>query len=158
VAEVTREQRKERWKNYTVKRNESYNVKEGVDLEREGDLRTNLDVLAKSKKRIISCLSATYRTVYIYLSCLRHTGRFTSTCRVCDIPDGLHLPVVSATYRTVYIYLSCLRHTGRFTSTCRVCRTGCVQPEGFDVHESGHRDGIMKVTNKMQLYRLIYYS
>jgi len=28
----------------------------------------------------------------------------------------------------------------------------------FDVHESVHRDIIMKVTNKMQLYRLIYYS
>ena len=28
----------------------------------------------------------------------------------------------------------------------------------FDVHESVHRDTIMKVTNKMQLYRLIYYS
>ena len=27
-----------------------------------------------------------------------------------------------------------------------------------DVHESVHRDMIMKVTNKMQLYRLIYYS
>ena len=29
---------------------------------------------------------------------------------------------------------------------------------GFDVRESVHRDIIMKVTNKMQLYRLIYYS
>jgi len=28
----------------------------------------------------------------------------------------------------------------------------------FDIHESMHRDMIMKVTNKMQLYRLIYYS
>ena len=28
----------------------------------------------------------------------------------------------------------------------------------FDVHESVHRDTIMKVTNKMQLCRLIYYS
>jgi len=28
----------------------------------------------------------------------------------------------------------------------------------FDVHESVYRDTIMKVTNKMQLYRLIYYS
>ena len=27
-----------------------------------------------------------------------------------------------------------------------------------DVYESVHRDTIMKVTNKMQLYRLIYYS
>jgi len=27
----------------------------------------------------------------------------------------------------------------------------------FDVHESVHRDTIMKVTNKVQLYRLIYY-
>jgi len=27
----------------------------------------------------------------------------------------------------------------------------------FDVHESMHRDTTMKVTNKMQLYRLIYY-
>ena len=27
-----------------------------------------------------------------------------------------------------------------------------------DVHESVHRETIMKVTNKMQLYRLIYYS
>ena len=27
-----------------------------------------------------------------------------------------------------------------------------------DVHESAHRDMIMKVTNKMQLYRLIYYT
>jgi len=28
----------------------------------------------------------------------------------------------------------------------------------LDVHESVHRDTIMKVTNKMQLYRLIYFS
>jgi hypothetical protein len=28
----------------------------------------------------------------------------------------------------------------------------------FDIHESLHRDMIMKVTNKMQLCRLIYYS
>ena len=28
----------------------------------------------------------------------------------------------------------------------------------FDVHESMHRDTTMKRTNKMQLYRLIYYS
>ena len=28
----------------------------------------------------------------------------------------------------------------------------------LDVYESVHRDTIMKVTNKMQLYRLIYYS
>jgi len=27
-----------------------------------------------------------------------------------------------------------------------------------DVHESVHRDTTMKITNKMQLYRLIYYS
>jgi len=27
-----------------------------------------------------------------------------------------------------------------------------------DIHESVHRDTIMKVTNKMQLYMLIYYS
>jgi len=27
----------------------------------------------------------------------------------------------------------------------------------LDVHESAHRDTIMKVTNKMQLYRLIYF-
>jgi len=28
----------------------------------------------------------------------------------------------------------------------------------LDLHESVHRDIIMKVTNKMQLYRIIYYS
>ena len=28
----------------------------------------------------------------------------------------------------------------------------------FDIHETVHRDTIMKVTNKMQIYRLIYYS
>ena len=28
----------------------------------------------------------------------------------------------------------------------------------LEVHESVHRDTIVKVTNKMQLYRLIYYS
>jgi len=28
----------------------------------------------------------------------------------------------------------------------------------FDVHESVHRYMIMKLTNNMQLYRLIYYS
>jgi hypothetical protein len=28
----------------------------------------------------------------------------------------------------------------------------------LDDHESVRRDTIMKVTNKMQLYRLIYYS
>jgi hypothetical protein len=28
----------------------------------------------------------------------------------------------------------------------------------FDIYESMHRDTFMKVTNKMQLYRLIYYS
>jgi len=27
-----------------------------------------------------------------------------------------------------------------------------------DVHESVHHDTIMKVTNRMQLYRLIYFS
>jgi hypothetical protein len=31
-------------------------------------------------------------------------------------------------------------------------------PIKFDVHESVHRDTIMKVTNNMQLYRSIYYS
>ena len=31
-------------------------------------------------------------------------------------------------------------------------------PTKLDIHESVHRDTIMKVTNKMQLYRLIYYS
>jgi hypothetical protein len=30
--------------------------------------------------------------------------------------------------------------------------------ERFDVHESVHRDIIVKITNEMQLYRLIYYS
>jgi hypothetical protein len=30
--------------------------------------------------------------------------------------------------------------------------------DSFGVHESVHRDTIMKVTNKMQLNRLIYYS
>jgi len=30
--------------------------------------------------------------------------------------------------------------------------------EMFEIHESVYRDTIMKVTNKMQLYRLIYYS
>jgi hypothetical protein len=28
----------------------------------------------------------------------------------------------------------------------------------LDVHESMHRDTTMKETNKMQVYRLIYYS
>jgi len=28
----------------------------------------------------------------------------------------------------------------------------------LEVHESAHRDTIIKVTNKMQLYMLIYYS
>jgi len=28
----------------------------------------------------------------------------------------------------------------------------------LDVHESVHRDTTMKITNKMQIYRLIYYS
>jgi hypothetical protein len=28
----------------------------------------------------------------------------------------------------------------------------------FDVHEFVHRNTIMEVTNKMQIYRLIYYS
>jgi len=28
----------------------------------------------------------------------------------------------------------------------------------LDVHESVHRNIIVKITNKMQLYRLIYYS
>jgi len=32
------------------------------------------------------------------------------------------------------------------------------QPSYKDIHESIHRDIIMKATNKMQLYRLIYYS
>jgi len=31
-------------------------------------------------------------------------------------------------------------------------------PDPFDVHESVHRDTVMKVTNKKQLYRLTYYS
>jgi len=33
-----------------------------------------------------------------------------------------------------------------------------VYDDELDVHHSVHRDTIMKVTNKMQLYRLIYYS
>jgi len=33
-----------------------------------------------------------------------------------------------------------------------------VRVYNFDIHESVHRDIMMKVTNKMQLYRLIYYS
>jgi len=32
------------------------------------------------------------------------------------------------------------------------------QKERSDFHESVHRDTFMNVTNKMQLYRLIYYS
>jgi len=36
----------------------------------------------------------------------------------------------------------------------------CSERERYavDVHEPVHPDTIMKVTNKMQLYRLIYYS
>jgi len=30
--------------------------------------------------------------------------------------------------------------------------------KSLDVHESAHRDTIMKVTHKMQLFRQIYYS
>ena len=30
--------------------------------------------------------------------------------------------------------------------------------EFVDIHQSVHRDTVMKGTNKMQLYRLIYYS
>jgi hypothetical protein len=33
-----------------------------------------------------------------------------------------------------------------------------VETNFHDVHESVHRDATMKGTNKMQLYRLIYYS
>ena len=40
-----------------------------------------------------------------------------------------------------------MRHNGKYIAYI------CV----LDVHESVHRDTIVKVTNKMQLYRLIYY-
>jgi hypothetical protein len=33
-----------------------------------------------------------------------------------------------------------------------------VRRNNFDFHKSVHREIIMKVTDKMQLYRLIYYS
>jgi hypothetical protein len=33
-----------------------------------------------------------------------------------------------------------------------------LQVNYLDVHESVHRDTVLKLTNKMQLYRLIYYS
>jgi len=33
-----------------------------------------------------------------------------------------------------------------------------IYEHGLEVHESVHHDMIMKVTNKMQLYRLIYHS
>jgi len=35
---------------------------------------------------------------------------------------------------------------------------GCIKLGKRDVHESVHRDKIMKETNKIQLYRLIYFS
>jgi hypothetical protein len=38
-----------------------------------------------------------------------------------------------------------------------ICAT-LIQLWQLNVHEPVHRDTIMKVTNKMQLYRLIYYS
>jgi len=38
-----------------------------------------------------------------------------------------------------------------------VNRNECYSDE-LDVNESVHRDIIVKITNKMQLYRLIYYS
>ena len=37
-------------------------------------------------------------------------------------------------------------------------RTPLEETVELDVHESVHRDTIMEVTNKMQLYRLIYYT
>jgi len=38
---------------------------------------------------------------------------------------------------------------------CKTC--GPQRCAGRDVHESVHRNTFMKVTNKMQLYGLIYY-
>jgi hypothetical protein len=38
------------------------------------------------------------------------------------------------------------------------CKIALELNSGLDVHESVLRDVITKVTNKMQLYRLIYYS
>ena len=51
---------------------------------------------------------------------------------------------------TYFIFISICLHTNLLTNVhYRFC---------VDIHESVHRDTIMKVTNKMQLYGLIYYS
>jgi hypothetical protein len=44
------------------------------------------------------------------------------------------------------------RSHNRVPEYCRLS-----EERNLDVHESMHRDTIMKVTNKMQLYRLIYF-
>jgi len=38
------------------------------------------------------------------------------------------------------------------------CKIALELNSGLDVHKSVFRDVIAKVTNKMQLYRIIYYS
>ena len=47
------------------------------------------------------------------------------------------------------MWQTCLKHVSAET---------CCKQVRHDVHESEHRDKIMKVTNNMQLYKLIYYS
>jgi hypothetical protein len=46
----------------------------------------------------------------------------------------------------------------RFSQNCEKRLKIARSEYQLDVRESVHRDTIMKVTNKMQLYRFIYYS
>ena len=52
---------------------------------------------------------------------------------------------------------TCAVHTAQ-NNLIVVANARCQTAVRFDVHESVHRDIIVKITNKMQLYRLIYYS
>jgi hypothetical protein len=61
-------------------------------------------------------------------------------------------------YVTVVCLVYQLRIPERFEFKTRLGNNLSSMRLSVDVHEFVHRDTIMKVTNKVQLYRLIYYS
>jgi len=93
-------------------------------------------------------------------------------CCVCC--DNVHKD--AAVCQLVALYWNIAGYTALGTINVHICACTCLVVflmlyhqwtfmnnfkkihKNFDVHESVHRVTIMKVTNKMQLYRLIYFS
>ena len=100
---------------------------------------------------------ATYRLVAQYLNQLLHRVsqhhywvKLKISCNNWDFPSS------NGNRTTVRKNLQsrlCAVFCSTVSALCRA--TASVT---HDVHESVHRDTIMEVTNKMQLYRLIYFS